>query len=125
MKIKIYNLDTVLNFGRFRKRTTSEIIKKDPTYIFWCIGHLDHFLISEEVTAAITEKYPIFKFSENLKEIMDKKAETWQNQHYQEHIDRSSYGKYSGTYAQDVEGLSDDFIDDVLDGFPDAYWNID
>ncbi len=36
-----------------------------------------------------------------------------------------SYGKYVGTYAQDVEGLSDSFIDDALDGEPDAYWNID
>jgi len=35
------------------------------------------------------------------------------------------YGQYEGTWAQDVEGLSDDFINDVLDGDPDAYWNID
>jgi hypothetical protein len=35
------------------------------------------------------------------------------------------HGKYSGTWAQDVEGLSDNFIDDVLDGNPEAYWNID
>ncbi len=39
---------------------------------------------------------------------------------YEEH-----YGQYAGTYAQDVEGLSDEFINDVLDGEPDAYWNID
>lgn len=124
MKIKIYNLETVISFGRFKNRTTSEIIDIDPTYITWCIGHLDHFLISEEVTVAITEKYPNFKFSENLKAIMDKKAETRQNQTYYEYHEKSSYGKYSGSYAQDVEGLSDDFIDDVLDGFADAYWNI-
>lgn len=36
-----------------------------------------------------------------------------------------SYGKYRGHYVQDVEGYDDDFIDDVLDGHPDAYWNID
>lgn len=39
--------------------------------------------------------------------------------------DRESYGEYAGTYAQDEMGLSDDFINDVLDGDPDAYWNID
>ena len=38
---------------------------------------------------------------------------------------KESYGKYSGTWAQDNEGLSDNFIDDVLDGHPEAYWNID
>jgi len=37
----------------------------------------------------------------------------------------SGFGKYSGTYAQDIEGLNDDFIDDALGGEPDAYWNID
>ena len=37
----------------------------------------------------------------------------------------TSYGKYAGTYAQDVEGYSDDVIDDAFDGDPDVYWNID
>ena len=38
---------------------------------------------------------------------------------------RESFGEYAGSYAQDVEGLSDDFINDVLEGDPDNYWNID
>lgn len=38
---------------------------------------------------------------------------------------RESFGQYRGSYAQDVEGLSDDFINDVLEGDPDNYWNID
>jgi len=33
--------------------------------------------------------------------------------------------KYAGTFAKDQAGLSDQFIDDVLDGEPSAYWNID
>ena len=37
----------------------------------------------------------------------------------------TSYGEYAGFYAQDVEGYSDDVIDDAFDGDPDAYWNID
>ena len=32
---------------------------------------------------------------------------------------------YSGSWASYVEGLSDDYIDDVLDSDPEAYWNID
>lgn len=35
------------------------------------------------------------------------------------------FGRYAGTYAQDVAGYSDDVIDDVFEGDPDAYWNID
>lgn len=39
--------------------------------------------------------------------------------------DDETYDEYNGTYVQDVEGWSDQMIDDVLDGEPDAYWNID
>jgi hypothetical protein len=39
--------------------------------------------------------------------------------------DDETYDAYNGTYVQDVEGWSDQMIDDVLDGEPDAYWNID
>ncbi len=46
-------------------------------------------------------------------------------QDYDDYYERESYGRYAGSYAQDVAGLSDDFINDVLDGNPDAYWNID
>lgn len=44
---------------------------------------------------------------------------------YEYYEEKESYGQYTGTYAQDVEGLSDNFINDVLDGCPEAYWNID
>ena len=33
--------------------------------------------------------------------------------------------EYAGTYAHDIEGYSDDDIDTIFDGDPDAYWNID
>ena len=34
-------------------------------------------------------------------------------------------GDYSGTYAHDVMGYSNDDIDTIFDGDPSAYWNID
>jgi hypothetical protein len=37
----------------------------------------------------------------------------------------TTFSKYSGTYAQDIAGFSDDIIDDVFEGDPEAYWNID
>ncbi len=40
--------------------------------------------------------------------------------------DHDGYGSpYVGSYAHDEEGCSDDDIDTVFDGYPDAYWNID
>ena len=41
---------------------------------------------------------------------------------YQE---RHTYENYNGSYAQDVEGWSDQDINEDFDGDPDAYWNID
>jgi hypothetical protein len=38
---------------------------------------------------------------------------------------RPTYGRYAGSYAQSEMGWSDDDIDTVLDGDPDAYWSID
>lgn len=35
------------------------------------------------------------------------------------------YGEFTGSYAQDVMGYSDDVINDAFEGDPDAYWNID
>lgn len=40
-------------------------------------------------------------------------------------FDNDHYDDYEGSYAQDVMGYSDEFIDDVFDGDPEAYWNID
>jgi len=37
----------------------------------------------------------------------------------------NSYTEYEGSWAQEVEGYSDDVINDAFDGDPDAYWNID
>jgi hypothetical protein len=39
--------------------------------------------------------------------------------------DYDTYERYSGTYAQDEAGYSDDDIDTIFDGDADAYWNID
>ena len=41
---------------------------------------------------------------------------------YDDYEDES---EFAGTYVHDVMGWSDEEIYDVLDGDPDAYWNID
>jgi len=47
-----------------------------------------------------------------------------EEQYYEEEYGNHC-GRYAGTYAQDVAGYGDDVIDDVFEGDPDAYWNID
>lgn len=44
---------------------------------------------------------------------------------YSHDYEEPTYGRYSGSYVQDEMEYSDDDIDTIFDGDPDAYWNID
>lgn len=51
---------------------------------------------------------------------------TQYNRHSPRHDEEYEYeSEYAGSYAHDVMGYSDETIDDVFDGDPEAYWNID
>jgi len=39
--------------------------------------------------------------------------------------ERKTFNHYKGSYAQEIEGYSDQDIDDIFEGDPDMYWNID
>lgn len=132
--MKFYDLDTEFTFGKYEGKTVREILEIQPTYLDWCAINLEHFYISEEVIDEIQATYSDFKISEEGMNKLNEKYEQWEGEQedyeeeyddYDDYNERESFGKYAGSYAQDVEGLSDDFIDDVLDGEPDAYWNID
>ena len=127
-----YTLDTEFTFGKYEGKTVKEILEIQPNYLDWCAINLDHFYISDEIIEEIKVIKPEFTITEEGKQKLADKYSTWENEQQQDDNDgyddydrRESYGQYAGSYAQDVEGLSDDFINDVLDGDPDAYWNID
>lgn len=122
MRVKEYTAESILKFGLFKGKMLSEIVTLKPDYIIWCAIHLDHFYISQDTMDNLTEINSEFIVDDQMLEILEDKS----NRVYRrEYVERPSYGKYAGSYAQDYEGLSDNFIDDVLDGFEDAYWNID
>jgi hypothetical protein len=130
--MKFYTLDTEFTFGKYEGKTVKEIIEIQPTYLDWCAINLDHFYISDEIIEEIKVIKPDFIITEEGKQKLAEKYSNWESEKRQDDYDdfddydrRESYGQYAGSYAQDVEGLSDDFINDVLDGDPDAYWNID
>ena len=130
--MRFYTLDTEFTFGKYEGKTVKEILELQPTYLDWCAINLDHFYISEEIIAEIKVIKPDFTLTEEGNQKLTDKYSTWENEQQQDDYDdnddydrQESYGQYAGSYAQDVEGLSDDFINDVLDGDPDAYWNID
>jgi hypothetical protein len=130
--MKFYNLDTEFTFGKFEGETVKEILNIDHAYLEWCAIHLDHFYMTEKVIEEVREIIPGFSISEEAKQSLKDKFDNWQNvldqeqvEHDDESYERATYEKYSGSYAQDIEGWSDQDIDDVFDGDPDAYWNID
>lgn len=130
--MKFYTLDTEFTFGKYEGKTVKEVLEIQATYLDWCAINLDHFYISDETITEIKEIKADFTISEEGKQKLADKFSIWENEQQQDDYDdyddydrRESYGQYAGSYAQDVEGLSDDFINDVLDGDPDAYWNID
>ena len=51
---------------------------------------------------------------------VERKKESSKIMYYEDYED-----EYAGTYAHDVAGFSDEEIDTIFDGEPDAYWNID
>ena len=67
----------------------------------------------------------------NLPHNTNQNSKNMRRDYYEEEYDDSfyederTYERYNGSYAQDVEGWSDQDIDDVFDGDPGAYWNID
>jgi hypothetical protein len=129
-----YDWETLLNFGKYKGQSCKEVFQKDTQYISWCFQMIDWFCITDE----IFEKLPVvIALRENTHEnwlqiFIDKHNEkkvmitnSYPRTNEVDYYEKESYGQYAGNYAQDIEGLSDDFINDVLDGNPDAYWNID
>lgn len=131
--MKFYNLDTEFTFGKYEGKTVREILELQPKYLDWCAINLDHFYISEKVIEEIKTIITDFKISEEGDNKLSEKYEKWESEQKDYNDDNSDYDfrerhtykNYYGSYAQDVGGWSDQDIDDVFDGDPDAYWNID
>jgi hypothetical protein len=129
-----YELESSLNFGKFKGSTIKEIAELEPSYLNWCAVNIDQFYLSEEVIDQIKELCPAFILSNeaisalNIKSAFigsDSKEESIDGDEYEFDDERKTYENYRGSYAQDVEGWSDQDIDDVFGGDADAYWNID
>ncbi|MDC1266637.1 hypothetical protein N8Z75_01535 [Crocinitomicaceae bacterium] len=128
--LKLYNLNTTFDFGMYNGDNLSDVVAEFPGYIRWCLINVNWFVIDQ---AEFDEEFPEMSWSPTFRDAAERK---WNqlvgyettidlNDDDVDYYERDSYGEYAGTYAQDMEGLSDDFINDVLGGEPDAYWNID
>lgn len=98
--------DSVWNF--FEKNRLYTMVIKDK------IGHKVYLHI-------LNKKLPVSAVRHDDNEADDNEADDNDNGW----TERPTYEQYNGSYAQDVEGWSDQVINDAFDGEPDAYWNID
>lgn len=125
------HLSDHFTFGAYRGLTLSDVIDSCPNYIRWCIFTISGFCLQDEAMEEIHKIYPnLFRSSEfenqrkaNLAFEEEESADDaeYDSQDYE----RPTYDNYHGSYAQDEMGYSDDDIDTIFDGDPDAYWNID
>lgn len=140
-RVYFYNITDKFQFGRHKGQELGDVILDDPTYIYWCINTIPNFGLNKEVIKQVSELYPNYIITEKFKnhvgdidefddlynflendDINDEDYEAWNDYSYNE---EPTYDKYNGSWAQDEMGYSDDDIDTIFDGEPDAYWNID
>lgn len=142
-RISVCRFDSIgdlFNFGKYNGLSLADVLDINPSYISWCVKHCTGVICQLEdiVIEEIKIAYPDF--------IMDNFFESRRTYNlYQDIYDEPddmddyddidefdpfleetpSYGRYSGSWAQEEAGYSDDEIDTIFDGDPSAYWNID
>lgn len=97
-----------INQNKFEKKN---LVKYDS------INNLYETIIIKNSTI---ETYKNHFINEDLSQIPE-----MNDDRYYDDNDLETFEDYNGSYAQDYENYSDQFIDDVFDGDPDNYWNID
>ena len=128
------NLDNVFLFGKHQGQLLCDVIADDPTYLYWCVNTISEFSISPEAISEIRNLFPNFIIPESFRRCILTNDEYYdkfypEEEPYMEdtwsYDESPTYERYTGSWAQDVEGYSDDDIETIFDGEPDAYWNID
>lgn len=139
--METYEIDTVFGFGKYIGHNLRTLAPVDPGYIEWCILNIDSFHIEPETLIQLREEgvsLPLSAAALNILMEKQKQHESslaeeddyrddgmYDDDGYYENTESRTFGRYAGTYAQDEAGFSDEDIDNIFDGEPDAYWNID
>ena len=134
----IEHLDDKFQFGKFSGCTFAEVVEYNPEYLSWVVENVSGSIcvFSDSVIEELRLIFPHFEISPSFEAIRnqriaefenleDEDYEEFDNRSFYDDCESSTYGRYAGSYAQDEMGYSDDDIDTIFDGDPDAYWNID
>ncbi len=130
-KVTLFRLSYKFSFGEFKGKTLEQVLSISPYKIEEYVQRLPYFGLTRGGIEKMKTLEPNFTF---LKTTFQKLSWKYRlapddmkdaRRSLMENDEASSESKYDGSYAHDVEGWSDDDIDDVLGGEPDTYWNID
>lgn len=136
----IEHLYDKFQFGKFRGCTFAEVLQYNPDYIRWVVENVSGRICVFENTIIeeLRIMFPHFLITQSFESMrcqrMNERAEMIDEEISISYLiseygcndyDQPTYEKYGGSYAQDEMGYSDDDIDTIFDGDPDAYWNID
>lgn len=126
------HLSDKFDFGKYKGRTLGDVMTYNPEYLNWVVANVSEDIcwLSDTVVEEIRKIFPTFIITEEFMNYCDQKywaeeEDCWYEEDDDDCYSRPTYGRYGGSYAQDVMGYSDDDIDEIFDGDPDAYWNID
>lgn len=134
---KIEHLDDKFDFGKFKGCTFAEVVEYSPDYIQWVVENVDPemCIFYDSVIEELRLIFPRFEITSQFEEMRKTKIEEYEYIKEAAAREESSvetgyyeyqtYERYSGSYAQNEMGYSDDDIDTIFEGDPDAYWNID
>ncbi len=144
MTCNFQTLENQFNFGRYNGLSLADVLDINPSYIEWCVKYCTGviFRLEDKVIEEIKIVYPHFYMDALFEskriwhlhrsnfDYLDNQESSNDNPIDEEYDDidydnTPTYDRYSGSWAQDIEGYSDDDIDTIFDGDPSAYWNID
>lgn len=111
----------------------------NPSYLNWCIKYCTGIIIRLEDTALEELKliYPnfimdklfeskrVWNLTRDPSDYSYENCDDYDDIFFKNYNEYPSYESFSGSWAQDIEGYSDDEIDTIFDGDPSAYWSVD
>ncbi len=131
------DISSRFDFGKHEGLPLFYVLMIEPSYVYWCVNNIKRFCVSDACLTQIREMFPKFIIVESFighvgdsrdwlyDEMYDDGPDYCDDYYDCQYDDDPTYERYSGSYAQDEMGYSDDEIDTIFEGDPDAYWNID
>jgi hypothetical protein len=108
--MKLYSLNTKLDFGDFKGQTLKDVFMKDPEYIETCIIENPVFCFTDNIMEKLEDMHDEFAFSDEAVEKLAEKYEIYEEEENQ-------FDESENFNAEDLKGLGivDDSFDDDYD----------